>query len=281
MSPTQPLIAATAALASCGDPDDRNADPAAAGTECASWSLYVEGKHIRGDQIKRTKGSIYYGDVTSGQAEGLDVFGIEFRNATPTEPSGVLSSFRTEVPVGVTGTYRGYFSIQDGNGQSYVAEGSGSSSTLNFTLNEHTSTYVMGSFAGEVFVMGSSPLVLDYVSGVFEWSSHGCAAIWQDCESVYDSCSNHCSSASSDALEYRGCWTACADDYGLCTAQSCLANENLDEIADTFISRCRQAKIRQEFPSQLLTSRLGDIKKGKDADSKKAWKLLNDNRFAK
>ncbi|MBA2664097.1 MAG: hypothetical protein H0U74_17535 [Bradymonadaceae bacterium] len=211
------LIAATAALASCDDPDDRDGDPTTAGTECGRWSLYVDGKHITGDQIKRTKGSIYYGDVTSGQAEGLDVFGIEFRNATPTEPSGVLSSFRTEVPVGVTGTYRGYFSIQDGNGQSYVAEGSGSSSTLNFTLIENTSTYVMGSFAGEVFVMKSSPLVLDYVSGVFQWSSNGCAALRTNCASQYDTCSSPCRAIDIEAPGHDACWDGCAAEFERCS----------------------------------------------------------------
>ncbi|MGW1741667.1 hypothetical protein ACWCPQ_23010 [Nocardia sp. NPDC001965] len=39
--------------------------------------------------------------------------------------------------------------------------------------------------------------------------------------------------------------------------------------------------IRQEFPSELLQSTLGDIKGGSSAVQKKGWKLLNDNRFKK
>ncbi|MEH2173130.1 hypothetical protein [Nostoc sp.] len=36
-----------------------------------------------------------------------------------------------------------------------------------------------------------------------------------------------------------------------------------------------------EFPSEFLNSYLEDIKKNKSASGKKAWKLLNDNRFKK
>ncbi|HEX2087223.1 MAG TPA: hypothetical protein VHF89_16190 [Solirubrobacteraceae bacterium] len=62
---------------------------------------------------------------------------------------------------------------------------------------------------------------------------------------------------------------------------SCVANENLGERADPFISRCRKASIRREFPSELLQETLGAIKRGSSAAHKKAWKLLNDNRFKK
>ena len=64
-------------------------------------------------------------------------------------------------------------------------------------------------------------------------------------------------------------------------AGSCVANDNLGEVADGFISRCRKASIRSEFPGELLTATLGTIKKGKSAAHRKAWKLLNDNRFKK
>ncbi len=64
-------------------------------------------------------------------------------------------------------------------------------------------------------------------------------------------------------------------------AGNCVANDNLGEVADSFISRCRKASIRSEFPGELLSETLGNIKKGKTARHKKAWKLLNDNRFKK
>ncbi|MFN6571581.1 hypothetical protein [Dendronalium sp. ChiSLP03b] len=62
---------------------------------------------------------------------------------------------------------------------------------------------------------------------------------------------------------------------------TCEANDNLSLFADTFISVCRKASIRREFPSEFLNSYLEDIKKNKSASGKKAWKLLNDNRFKK
>jgi hypothetical protein len=71
------------------------------------------------------------------------------------------------------------------------------------------------------------------------------------------------------------------ENGGNLTAENCEANDNLTEIANSFISRCRKASIRREFPGELLNETLGAIKKGKSAQHKKAWKLLNDNRFKK
>ncbi len=34
-------------------------------------------------------------------------------------------------------------------------------------------------------------------------------------------------------------------------AADCIANNNLGDIADSFISRCRKGSIRQEFPGEL------------------------------
>ncbi len=62
---------------------------------------------------------------------------------------------------------------------------------------------------------------------------------------------------------------------------NCEANDNLSLFADTFISICRKASIRREFPSELLHSYLEDIKNNKSAIGKKTWKLLNDGRFKK
>lgn len=62
---------------------------------------------------------------------------------------------------------------------------------------------------------------------------------------------------------------------------NCQANSNLSEIADGFISRCRKASIRREFPAQYLDRTLGEIKGDSSADGKRAWKLLNDGRFSK
>jgi hypothetical protein len=62
---------------------------------------------------------------------------------------------------------------------------------------------------------------------------------------------------------------------------NCKTNDNLGEVADSFISRCRKASIRAEFPGELLGETLGNIKRGNAANYKKAWKLLNDGRFKK
>lgn len=71
------------------------------------------------------------------------------------------------------------------------------------------------------------------------------------------------------------------DQLSSVNLQSCRANDNLGEIADHFISRCRRASIRREFPGQYLYSTLGAIKNDSSAAGKTAWKLLNDNRFTK
>lgn len=62
---------------------------------------------------------------------------------------------------------------------------------------------------------------------------------------------------------------------------NCEANDNLNDIADDFISRCRKASIRREYPTELLYETLKDIKRGNGANYKRAWKLLNDGRFKK
>lgn len=62
---------------------------------------------------------------------------------------------------------------------------------------------------------------------------------------------------------------------------SCAAGDNLNQIADTFISRCRKASIRREFPGSHLTKTVRIIKADSTAIGKKAWKLLNDSRFMK
>lgn len=62
---------------------------------------------------------------------------------------------------------------------------------------------------------------------------------------------------------------------------SCNARENLDELAVSFISRCCKASIYREFPAELLFTSLGEIQRGTTAAHRKAWKLLNDNRFKK
>lgn len=62
---------------------------------------------------------------------------------------------------------------------------------------------------------------------------------------------------------------------------SCVARENPHEIADYFISRCRRASIRREFPSEYLHYNLRAIEQERTANGRKAWKLLNDSRFAR
>lgn len=64
-------------------------------------------------------------------------------------------------------------------------------------------------------------------------------------------------------------------------AADCVANNNLSENAQTYIGRCRKGTINSEFPGGMYSLTLNAIKSGSTADHKKAWKLLNDNRFAK
>ena len=62
---------------------------------------------------------------------------------------------------------------------------------------------------------------------------------------------------------------------------SCRYNDSLSETADSFISRCRQGRIRREFPTELNNVTLRAIRADKSDDGKKAYKLLNDGRFKK
>jgi hypothetical protein len=62
---------------------------------------------------------------------------------------------------------------------------------------------------------------------------------------------------------------------------SCVANENLNETAQSFIGRCCRGGINSEFPGELYSKTLREIKDGSGASYNKAWKLLNDNRFKK
>ncbi len=61
----------------------------------------------------------------------------------------------------------------------------------------------------------------------------------------------------------------------------CVANEHLEDICDMFISSCRKASIRTQFPGQFLKVKIRDVRNGTTKHHKKAWKLLNDNRFKK
>lgn len=62
---------------------------------------------------------------------------------------------------------------------------------------------------------------------------------------------------------------------------SCQYEDNLEESASSFISRCRKSGVRREFPSEYNEKTLREIKRDKSADGKKAYKLLNDRRFKK
>jgi hypothetical protein len=90
---------------------------------------------------------------------------------------------------------------------------------------------------------------------------------------------NYSSAHNSFSLDFNS--VPVGDSSAATQLTSCVANENLSEIADAFISRCCKASIRREFPSELLSETLSAIKKGSSAVHKKAWKLLNDNRFKK
>jgi hypothetical protein len=64
-------------------------------------------------------------------------------------------------------------------------------------------------------------------------------------------------------------------------AADCVANNNLSETAQSYIGRCRKGIINSEFPGEMYSLTLGAIKNGSTANHNKAWKLLNDSRFAK
>ena len=65
------------------------------------------------------------------------------------------------------------------------------------------------------------------------------------------------------------------------SAQVQAAITRLNSSALQWIARNCKGSIAREFPSQLYNKTLEQIKNMKDADGKKAWKLLNDGRFKK
>lgn len=56
--------------------------------------------------------------------------------------------------------------------------------------------------------------------------------------------------------------------------RNCNAYDNLDEIAQDFISRCKKGSINQAFPGELYGSTLGDIFAGTGSSHRTAQKLL-------
>ncbi|MCX4625697.1 MULTISPECIES: hypothetical protein [unclassified Streptomyces] len=64
-------------------------------------------------------------------------------------------------------------------------------------------------------------------------------------------------------------------------SDACVASDNLGEIANNFISRCRKGSIRQAFPGEHYGDSLGYIRGCGLKSCQTAWKLLNDNRFKK
>ena len=74
------------------------------------------------------------------------------------------------------------------------------------------------------------------------------------------------------------------DSISSLAIQSCDPNDNPDETADSFISRCLRGSIRQQFPSQLLGWTLAQIfacAKTGNKSCQTARKLLTDSRFRK
>lgn len=64
-------------------------------------------------------------------------------------------------------------------------------------------------------------------------------------------------------------------------AENCNYEDNLDESAETFISRCRQGGIHREFSGEYYGKTLREISKDNSKAGKKARKLLKDRRFIK
>ncbi|NDU71764.1 hypothetical protein GWI34_03865 [Actinomadura sp. DSM 109109] len=67
----------------------------------------------------------------------------------------------------------------------------------------------------------------------------------------------------------------------LAAPAGCKVNDNLGATADDYISRCRKAVVRGEFPSEYLDLTLAVIKVDRTTTGRKAWKLLTDSRWAK
>ena len=64
-------------------------------------------------------------------------------------------------------------------------------------------------------------------------------------------------------------------------AADCKFANNPLETANSFISRCRKAGIRGEFPDEYLYVMLGEIDRDKSARGRKARKLLTRNKWKK
>ena len=71
------------------------------------------------------------------------------------------------------------------------------------------------------------------------------------------------------------------DDDPVVDPTSCDPNDNLDEIVQSFISRCRQGGINRVFPGQFYDVPIREVRNGNSKEHKTAWKLLNDTRFKK
>src|SRR5690606_5743820 len=71
------------------------------------------------------------------------------------------------------------------------------------------------------------------------------------------------------------------DDEPVVDPTSCNARDNLDEIVQSFIGRCRRGSINSEFPGQFYDVPVREVRDGQTKEHKTAWKLLNDNRFKK
>ena len=62
---------------------------------------------------------------------------------------------------------------------------------------------------------------------------------------------------------------------------SCKFEDNFNETADSFISRCRKAGIRGEFPTEYYPVTLGEIDRDRSRRGRKARKLLTRRRWIK
>ncbi|MBB5781636.1 hypothetical protein [Nonomuraea jabiensis] len=63
--------------------------------------------------------------------------------------------------------------------------------------------------------------------------------------------------------------------------KTCDISANLNTTATVYISACRKAGIRKVFPGQYLNVVIGKIKEDRTAAGKRAWKLLNEQRWRK
>jgi len=64
-------------------------------------------------------------------------------------------------------------------------------------------------------------------------------------------------------------------------AANCNPNDNLDETAESFISRCIKGRVNDVFPDEHRGKTLRELKGGSTSSERKAWKLVSRKEYNK